>query len=525
MEKIPNKNLEELLIKLDSDIEKSLGLKQLTRLSRRQRDIQQENFGRGLERLVKFTVEESGANYGRITIEGNPNSIQYTTEKGLIEYIDKVQEKQKTSVTTKQDMQEFTKQINLSGKELGTLVLKKDAFSIKELAKAMYLIQQVSPYINVSIEKEKYKLRSRTDHLTGVLNRRRFEQILKQTSKESLDTKEPYSIFMIDLAKFKQVNDTYGHAHADLVLKEMANVLKKNTRQNIDKVARFGGDEFLILAPGLKKDDAKTFAEKLENAIREHDFPKAGIDSCYYDRLKSNKIIADIGYASGVGFSKNFQELIRDADKILYNKKDIRQKLLMENFEQYSEMFNKRINMLNRNYLEMVKESAQNTEMIKNNNPNESFAIVYYDVIGFSAMIEKYGKEKAWKEFNNVIRKLRKSKKCCDLLIPSSINRNSNSDQIITTYYQKTNHVSLYKKIEQICEIVGSAAREIIKEYETPIDIAIGATIYVPEMVIDEEYLKSLSKEPFQIIRHSREQARKSEITQKPYVINYFKQV
>jgi diguanylate cyclase (GGDEF)-like protein len=76
---------------------------------------------------------------------------------------------------------------------------------------------------------------------------------------------------MCDLDKFKSVNDTYGHQAGDAVLKQLADILKREARE-IDRVGRYGGEEFMLLLPGTALDSAVTFAERVRKAIEDHTF-------------------------------------------------------------------------------------------------------------------------------------------------------------------------------------------------------------------------------------------------------------
>ena len=108
---------------------------------------------------------------------------------------------------------------------------------------------------------------SLTDGLTGVDNRRALEQRLHEMFEHSLRLHEPISVVMCDIDHFKIVNDTYGHAAGDEVLKQFAHILAEEARE-IDRVGRYGGEEFLLLLPGTVLDAAVTFAERLRQRAR-----------------------------------------------------------------------------------------------------------------------------------------------------------------------------------------------------------------------------------------------------------------
>src|SRR6476620_7009814 len=116
---------------------------------------------------------------------------------------------------------------------------------------------------------------SLTDGLTGVDNRRSLEQRLHEMFEHSLRLHEPISVVMCDIDHFKMVNDTYGHAAGDEVLKQFASILSQEARE-IDRVGRYGGEEFLLLLPGTVLDAAVTFAERLRHAVDSHTFSYEG---------------------------------------------------------------------------------------------------------------------------------------------------------------------------------------------------------------------------------------------------------
>jgi diguanylate cyclase (GGDEF)-like protein len=116
---------------------------------------------------------------------------------------------------------------------------------------------------------------SLTDGLTQVENRRSLEERLHDMWQHSLRLHEPIAIVMCDIDKFKSVNDTYGHQAGDAVLKEFAQCLKAEARE-IDRVGRYGGEEFLLILPGTVLDAAVTFAERLREKVEKHTFRYAG---------------------------------------------------------------------------------------------------------------------------------------------------------------------------------------------------------------------------------------------------------
>jgi len=146
-----------------------------------------------------------------------------------------------------------------------------------------------------------------TDSLTGLYNRRFADEMLKQEKLTYKRYKTPFCILLIDLDNFKLVNDVYGHDVGDKVLVAVANVLKSSVRKS-DIVARWGGEEFLILLRKIELEDAIKVAEKIRNAICQLKLPPV------------ESITASIGVScySGEGDVYN---LVRKADLALYQAK------------------------------------------------------------------------------------------------------------------------------------------------------------------------------------------------------------
>ncbi len=104
------------------------------------------------------------------------------------------------------------------------------------------------------------------DSLTGLANRRLFDESLHREVARSQRLGTPLSLLVLDVDHFKQVNDTYGHQTGDAVLREVADALVANTK-NFDVAARYGGDEFVVLLPGCSREDAVRVAERVRNGI------------------------------------------------------------------------------------------------------------------------------------------------------------------------------------------------------------------------------------------------------------------
>jgi diguanylate cyclase len=114
-----------------------------------------------------------------------------------------------------------------------------------------------------------YKMDSTKDFLTGLNNTREFDKLLNISCERAVSNSEKLSCFMIDIDHFKKINDTYGHAIGDIVLKELAELLKTKCR-SFDIIGRVGGEEFCVLLPDCPQSHAVDIGWKLRNAVKAH---------------------------------------------------------------------------------------------------------------------------------------------------------------------------------------------------------------------------------------------------------------
>lgn len=188
-------------------------------------------------------------------------------------------------------------------------------FSKKDLTIVKIIASQAAIAIQNATKYQKTEERSLMDELTGVYNFRAFDVMLQDMVLEAEMKEEKLSLLMIDLDYFKQVNDRYGHSAGNIVLKEVAKVLKEQTRRE-DVIARYGGEEFTIIIPNTDCQKANTIAERIRDAIENHPVK-------IRDNLNDNKdikiyVTASIGVAAYPHMASSGQELIRHADRAMY---------------------------------------------------------------------------------------------------------------------------------------------------------------------------------------------------------------
>ena len=105
------------------------------------------------------------------------------------------------------------------------------------------------------------------DALTGIKNRRFFDKRLVMELRRSRREQTPLSIVMLDIDRFKSINDTYGHIIGDQVIKTVSDLIKNHLKRPLDEVARYGGEEFVVLLPNTPNKGAQDIAEKIRSAI------------------------------------------------------------------------------------------------------------------------------------------------------------------------------------------------------------------------------------------------------------------
>lgn len=148
--------------------------------------------------------------------------------------------------------------------------------AIAKLVQANSQMQQKLASAEGKLEEQARQIRSqataaRTDALTGLANRRAFDEELARRYLDFQRHGPPFSIIMVDVDHFKRFNDTYGHQAGDEVLRSVAKILRQNSRE-ADMVARYGGEEFAVVCPGASADSVKVRADRLRRAVASKSF-------------------------------------------------------------------------------------------------------------------------------------------------------------------------------------------------------------------------------------------------------------
>jgi diguanylate cyclase (GGDEF)-like protein len=185
---------------------------------------------------------------------------------------------------------------DVSGKLIGKLAIFRDITSNK-------------------FYQEELKKQSLTDYLTGAYNIRHVFKVLQGEIDRYKRYGDTFCVLLMDIDKFKRYNDTYGHREGDKLLMDAVKLFKKNARENIDTVGRYGGDEFIIILSRINLDEAKNMAERI-------------LDN--FNKSFSRIISLSIGVYEYRG-SLDVNKLISKADALMYKAKKLGGKQLAHN--------------------------------------------------------------------------------------------------------------------------------------------------------------------------------------------------
>lgn len=187
----------------------------------------------------------------------------------------------------------FSSRENVSGSEINFLSL---------------FAKQIELAITIADLFQAVKEQAITDGMTGLYNRRYFEEYIKKEAIRADRQSQKFTVIGLDLDHLKQINDAYGHNYGDLAIKTIAEVLKNNAR-SIDVPARMGGEEFNLVLPGVDSAGGLVAAERIRKAIEAVELEKIG------------HITASLGVATYLDHSDDVDELLELTDQAMYESK------------------------------------------------------------------------------------------------------------------------------------------------------------------------------------------------------------
>jgi diguanylate cyclase (GGDEF)-like protein len=188
------------------------------------------------------------------------------------------------------------------------------AFTHGERELFAYLTNQASVSVeNVDLH-ETVQRQAVTDELTGLFNHRRFQEVMTAEVERARRYGHELGLIMLDIDNFKSVNDTHGHIQGDMVLREVARVLRQSSRE-IDEPARYGGEEMAVALPQTDLEGAYQFAERVRGRIESLELPLVDGDGTL--RVTASFGVASLATADGATKGS----LVAAADGALYEAK------------------------------------------------------------------------------------------------------------------------------------------------------------------------------------------------------------
>jgi diguanylate cyclase (GGDEF)-like protein len=168
---------------------------------------------------------------------------------------------------------------------------------------------------NINTAKTRIRALSDRDELTSIYNMRAFARLAEREHDIASRTERAYSILMVDIEHLKIINDTYGHEAGSRAVKLVAEALLRLTRST-DIVARYGGDEFIVMLGGASKEIADEVAQRIRNVV---------FATTLEVDVKMVRIKVNVGAASFPDQGNNLQAVMAVADRNMYKDKDLRE--------------------------------------------------------------------------------------------------------------------------------------------------------------------------------------------------------
>lgn len=208
-------------------------------------------------------------------------------------------------------------------KPIEPIILQSKVRIFIELYKQKKLLEEQTKLLELKIQEltelqeANFKLENLTvtDGLTGITNRRGFNQYLEMSWKNSIRSGNPLSLIMADIDYFKAYNDNYGHVQGDECLKKIARTMSYSINRAMDLVGRYGGEEFAVVLPDTDANGAKAVAEKLRKDIE-------ALALLHEHSLAAPYITLSLGIATIIPNQDiSIKKFVDDADKALYRAK------------------------------------------------------------------------------------------------------------------------------------------------------------------------------------------------------------
>ena len=226
-------------------------------------------------------------------------------------FIPTLEEEKVTSFIKEAEMKSYIL-VPLKSKQthFGSLLVfsSRETISDSELNFLNLFAKQIELAITIADLFQAVKEQAVTDGMTGLYNRRYFEEFIKKEATRAIRQNQKFTVIGLDLDHLKQINDRYGHNYGDIAIKAIAEVLKNNAR-SIDVASRMGGEEFNLILPGVDSEGGCIAAERIRKAIESVELEKIG------------HITASLGVATFPDHSDDIDVLLEITDQAMYESK------------------------------------------------------------------------------------------------------------------------------------------------------------------------------------------------------------
>ena len=271
-------------------------------------DVLESEFNRQIQRLKIPLQEPAGGWLALCVLEGMPLHL---TGENINTYMDDpIVGLLKTDEAAVVPLKAKDK---VNGIILADNFITKKPITKDDLRMLIMLANQAGLAIENSHLYEKTLIRTHLDSLTNLWNHGYFQFLLQEEVEKAKVTKRPLSLMMLDIDDFKVYNDTFGHQSGDKILKDLAMLIKNQSRK-MDFVCRYGGEEFTIILPRTEKKEAFAIAERLRQDIAKHPF-------IHEEVMPQKKVTTSIGVSAFPEDGTTPSALIVKTDAMLYQAK------------------------------------------------------------------------------------------------------------------------------------------------------------------------------------------------------------
>lgn len=284
-------------------------------------------FGKGSSSLVNTSISSGSGIAGETYTTGEPHISRdvLNDEKYYPLIADRIRYRTRSIICAP---------IVIKGSTIGVIELinrkSSESYSETDLSLLRIFAGYTATLILNALIAQSFEELSRRDNLTGLFNDRYFFHMLEREIEKAIKLKEPISLIFFDLDHFKQVNDTHGHLAGSTVLKEVGDILREIFHNTPAISARYGGDEYAVVLPGMDRNEAAQFAEHVRSNIVNTIFLKNRVPGMKGPLNIRGLITCSIGVASfpehitrRKGSREMADGLIRAADKAMYLAKEL----------------------------------------------------------------------------------------------------------------------------------------------------------------------------------------------------------